>query len=149
MHILVIEDEVKVAAFIKKGLSELNHSVDIAHTGPEGLLMAHDNAYELIVLDIILPGMQGIEVCQRIRSFNNKIPILILTALGTTEDKVKGLEGGADDYLVKPFHFNEFLARIQALSRRRGAIMEEKTILAGDLELNTNTRTARRGGREL
>ncbi len=149
MQILVIEDEVKVAAFIKKGLSELGHSVDIALTGPEGLLKARDNAYELIVLDIILPGMQGIEVCKRIRTFNNKIPILMLTALGTTEDKVRGLEGGADDYLVKPFHFNEFLARIQALSRRRGAIIGEMTIRAGDLELNTGTKTASRGGRQL
>jgi two-component system copper resistance phosphate regulon response regulator CusR len=149
MHILVIEDEIKVAAFIKKGLTEQNYSVDIAQNGADGLLLAHDHQYELIVLDIILPGMPGIDVCKKIRQFNNKIPILMLTALGTIEDKVRGLESGADDYLVKPFHFTEFLARIQALKRRRGMILEEKVLVLADIEMNTSAKTVRRNGKEI
>jgi len=149
MHILIVEDEPRVAAFIKKGLTEQHFTVDMAFDGPSGIKLAKENSHDVIVLDIILPGINGIEVCKEIRKFNKKVPILMLTALGTTDDKVKGLSSGADDYLVKPFHFREFMARIEALSRRRGLVLDEKKIIFGDLELDMGTRTARRAGKEL
>ena len=118
--ILLVEDEVNVSNFIKKGLEEENYSVETAFDGVTGLNLALNKEFNLIILDIILPNMNGIEVCAIIRDkigFN--IPIIMLTALGSTEEIVKGLEAGADDYLVKPFHFKELLARVNANLRRQ------------------------------
>jgi two-component system copper resistance phosphate regulon response regulator CusR len=119
MRILVIEDEKKLAGFIRKGLVEQSYSVDVACDGLNGQLMANQNDYDLIILDIILPKQDGWITCKRIREDGVQAPILMLTALGETDDKVRGLDSGADDYLTKPFEFAEFLARIRALLRRR------------------------------
>src|SRR5476649_1511142 len=118
MKILLIEDEPKVAAFIKKGLEEQRHTVTVVYDGNMGCKLALEQDFELIILDIILPYINGLEVCKQIRLFKKETPILMLTALSTVEDKVQGLENGADDYLTKPFHFDELLARIKALDRR-------------------------------
>ena len=115
MRILLVEDEKNVAAFIKKGLGEEAYTVDIAKDGNEGLLMATLTDFDLIILDIMLPGMNGIELCKSLRGKGIKKPILMLTAVDSVESKVEGLESGADDYLSKPFAFKELLARIKAL----------------------------------
>jgi DNA-binding response OmpR family regulator len=120
MRILLVEDEKNVAAFIKKGLEEERYTVDRASDGEEGLLYALSSLYDVIVLDIVLPLLSGIEVCKHIRQKGLQTPILMLTARDTVTDKVHGLDSGADDYLTKPFVFEEFLARIRALVRRKG-----------------------------
>jgi len=122
MNILLVEDEPKVAEFIKKGLKEQQYNVELAYDGILGERMALENEYDLIILDLVIPGINGIELCKRIRKYKIDLPILMLTALGTTKDKVTGFESGADDYLVKPFHFEELLVRIKALGRRRNLI---------------------------
>ena len=119
MKILLVEDEPKVAAFLQKGLVEQAHAVDLAADGIMGLRLGLANRYDLIILDQLLPGLSGLEVCRRLRAANPVVPILMLTALGETDDKIRGLDAGADDYLVKPFAFQELLARIRALTRRR------------------------------
>jgi DNA-binding response OmpR family regulator len=120
MRILLIEDEKSVAAFIKKGLEEELYNVDVAHDGEEGLLSALSTPYDAIVLDVVLPLVNGIEVCKRIRDKGIQTPVMMLTARDSVTDKVMGLDSGADDYLTKPFIFDEFLARIRALLRRKG-----------------------------
>lgn len=145
MKVLLVEDEPKVAAFIKKGLEEQAFEVDLAFDGHYGKKLALDNIYQLIILDVILPQQSGIEVLKAIRQHNNKVPVLMLTALGTTEDVVTGLDSGADDYLVKPFRFQELLARIRALTRRnREAPIGTKYTIA-DLEMDTATKSVKRG----
>ncbi len=119
MDILLVEDEAKVASFIKKGLEENQYSIELAKDGAAALKLVLNKDYGLIILDLMLPYVNGIEICKHIRLKNETVPILMLTALGTVEDKVKGLKAGADDYLLKPFHFNELLARIEALLRRK------------------------------
>jgi len=118
MRILVVEDEHKIANSIKKGLEQENFAVDVAYDGETGNDLALSEGYDVIILDLMLPGMNGIEVCKSMRAENNHTPILVLTAKGETEDKVMGLNAGADDYLAKPFAFSELVARIKALSRR-------------------------------
>lgn len=118
MRILVVEDEPKVAAFIKQGLEESGHEVLSAYDGAMGRRLAFEGAVDLVLLDVILPVQSGIETCRSIREAGGQMPILMLTALGTTNDKVLGLDAGADDYLVKPFEFQELLARIRSLGRR-------------------------------
>lgn len=127
MAILLVEDEKGVAGFIKKGLEEELYSVDVAADGPEGLSLALMNPYDLIILDIMLPGIDGIEVCRRLRQKGIKTPIMMLTARDLVTDKVRGLDSGADDYLTKPFLFDEFLARVRALLRRRSDAIVELT----------------------
>jgi heavy metal response regulator len=124
MRILVIEDEKQLAGFIRKGLIEQSYTVDIAGDGLEGQLLAHQNDYDIIILDIILPKQDGWVTCQKIREEGILTPILMLTALGETDDKVRGLDSGADDYLTKPFEFAEFLARVRALLRRRQTVSD-------------------------
>ena len=119
MRLLVVEDEKKVSSFIKKGLEEEGYAVDAAHDGEEGLYMALDNVHDLIILDIQLPKMDGLQVLQEIRKQKVKTPVLLLTVRATIEDKVLGLDSGADDYLTKPFAFQELVARLRALLRRR------------------------------
>ena len=129
MRILVVEDEKKVAEFIKKGLEEEHYAVDTAYDGETGLYLAEVNEYDLIVLDLMIPKIDGWEVLKRIRKNKNKVPILILTARDTVEDIVRGLDSGCDDYLTKPFAFVEFLARVRALLRREKA--EKEPVLHG------------------
>lgn len=148
MRILVIEDEKKVARFLKLGLEAENHKVDNAYDGESGEKMAMSTDYDVIVLDIMLPRKNGIEVLKSVRGNGRTTPVLILTAKGSLEDKVEGLDEGADDYLVKPFAFAEFIARVRSLGRRGGG--EKATILkVADLELDPITRKAKRGGREI
>ncbi len=145
MRILVIEDEKKVASFIKKGLEEEHYAVDTAYDGEIGLYMADLNDYDLIVLDLMIPKIDGLEVLKRIRSSKNNVPILILTAKNTVEDIVKGLDSGCDDYLTKPFNFMVFLARIRALLRRE-KIEKEPLIKIADLILSPVTHKVTRRG---
>jgi len=148
MRILVVEDEKKVASFIKKGLEEEHYAVDIAYDGEKGLALAQINEYDLILLDIMLPRLDGMEVLRQIRRNGSNMPILILTAKDSVEDIVSGLDGGSDDYLTKPFSFAELLARVRALLRRKA---REKTdiLTVGDLSLSTSTHRVKRGGREI
>lgn len=147
MRILLVEDEKNVAAFIKKGLEEEAYTVDVAEDGPEGLLMAREANFDLIILDVMLPGMNGIEVCKTLRSRGVMKPILMLTAVGSVERKVEGLESGADDYLVKPFAFSELLARVRALLRRAPALFRELSL--EDLRVDLLARRVYRAGKEI
>lgn len=149
MNILLVEDEPKVAEFIKKGLKEQSHVVELASDGLSGEKMALASDYDLLILDVILPGKSGLEVCKVVRKEKPDVPILMLTALGTTQDKVTGFEAGADDYLVKPFHFEELLARIKALSRRRVAASPGTMRKVADLEIDIYQKKAWRAGKEI
>ena len=146
MRILVVEDEAKVADFLRKGLEEQGHLVDVAYDAQMGEKLAVRNEYDIMILDVILPYFNGFELCRRIRDKKPAVPILMLTALGTTEDKVAGFDAGADDYLVKPFEFEELLARIRALIKRSTGVMHTSAlIMIADLELNLDKKTAQRG----
>jgi DNA-binding response OmpR family regulator len=148
MRILVIEDEKKVASFVKKGLEEQSYAVDTAFDGLEGERLALKNDYDAIILDVLLPKQDGITTCQKIRLKQIDTPVLMLTAMGETEDKVRGLDSGADDYLTKPFHFEELLARVRALLRRKS--QDKATVLqAGGLVLDPVTRRVERDGRQI
>lgn len=148
MRILIVEDEHKIAQSIKKGLEQESFAVDIAFTGTEGMDMALGEPYDLIILDILLPGIDGIKICQKLRKENIHVPILILTAKGQLTDKVEGLNSGADDYLTKPFAFEELLARVRALTRRPHASIG--TVLkVDDLNLNTLTFEVKRAGKQI
>src|SRR5258708_4871118 len=129
MHILIVEDERKMAALLRRVLIEERHTVDLAHDGPTGLDLALSDTYDAMILDLMLPGMDGIEICRQVRAQRMATPILMLTARGTVADRVKGLKTGADDYLVKPFAVEELLARIDALLRRRERAFDETTEL--------------------
>ena len=146
MRILVVEDEHKIAGSIKKGLELGSYAVDVAYDGEEGYNMALGQYYDAIILDLLLPHMDGIEVCRKLRDKKIHTPILMLTAKGQLEEKIEGLNSGADDYLVKPFAFMELLARIKAITRRPkeslGPILK-----AGDLTLDTTTYEVKRAGR--
>ncbi len=146
MRILVVEDEQKMAAFIKRGLEEEGAAVDVATDGEEGLFQALNGNYDLIILDISLPRLDGLEVCRRIRFERVTMPILLLTARDSVEMKVSGLDSGADDYLTKPFAFAELLARLRALNRRNRAEVN-MMLEIGDLKLDPLTRRVTRGGR--
>jgi two-component system copper resistance phosphate regulon response regulator CusR len=148
MNILLIEDEPEVAHFIKTGLEEQGHTVTLMHDGKTGQALAIEKDFDLLILDIILPGSNGLKICSNVREHKKNMPILMLTALGTITDKVLGLENGADDYMTKPFHFDELLARIKALTRRQTA-SSGKTYKVADLELNSSTKTVSRNGKEI
>ncbi|QPJ62628.1 MAG: response regulator transcription factor [Candidatus Nitronauta litoralis] len=148
MRILIVEDEKKVAGFIKKGLEEETYAVDVAYDGEEGLLLADTNQYDLIVLDLMLPKMGGLEVLTQLRDKRVNTPILLLTAKDSVEDKVTGLNKGADDYLTKPFAFSELLARVRSLLRRGQA--ETQTVLqVSDLTLDLISHKVNRNGEEI
>ncbi|RDC63927.1 response regulator transcription factor [Adhaeribacter pallidiroseus] len=149
MKILLIEDEPKVASFIKKGLEEQSYDVDQAYDGFLGKRLALEKPYDLIILDIILPQLNGLEVCKAIRQHNSSVSILMLTALGNTTDKIEGLDAGADDYLVKPFEFQELLARIRALSRRKSDYPMAEVLRIADLELDSARKTVTRHGQPI
>ncbi|MCK8495151.1 response regulator transcription factor [Spirosoma sp. RP8] len=150
MNILIIEDEVKTVQSIKQGLEEHQWEVDVAYDGTMGFQLATRSPYALIICDIILPGMNGLELCRKLRAANVATPVLMLTALGTTDDKIVGLDAGADDYLVKPFEFRELMARVRALTRRHNNVAPTANLLKiADLELNPDTKKVVRGGKEI
>lgn len=148
MCILVIEDEPKLADYLHKGLSEQSHIVDVARDGVNGRHLALEGDYELVILDVMLPDIDGFAVLAALRAASRNTPVLMLTARDRVEDRVRGLEGGADDYLVKPFAFSELLARVHAL-QRRGRSQESTLLRLADLELDLASRKAQRGGRRL
>jgi heavy metal response regulator len=145
MRILLVEDDRKVASFIRKGLEEEGHAVDLAPDGETGLAMGLDRLHDVIVLDVMLPGKPGFQVVRELRQAKVTTPVLLLTARDAVEDKVQGLDAGADDYLTKPFAFAELLARVRALLRRRTEATSPLLQVA-DLALDPATRTAKRGG---
>ena len=148
MQILVVEDEPKLAKMIQQGLEADNYSVQLSFTGEEGFFLVQTQFFDLVILDILLPGRDGLEILGTLRQQGVKTPVLLLTCKDTIEDRVRGLEHGADDYLVKPFAFSELLARIHALLRRGPTAYGRRFALA-DLELDTARRFAARGGRPL
>ncbi|RYU95139.1 response regulator transcription factor [Emticicia agri] len=150
MKILVIEDEVRTIQLIRQGLEEQQWEVDIAYDGAMGFQLATRQVYALIISDIILPGMNGLELCRKLREVGVSSPILLLTALGTTDDKIEGLDAGADDYLAKPFEFKELMARVRALTRRSiGIIHTANTLKVADLEMDLDTKTVNRAGQDI
>jgi heavy metal response regulator len=148
MRILLVEDEGRIADFIRKGLSECGYAVDVANDGEEALDWAGVAEFDIIVLDVMLPVRDGIEVCRILRQRGIHTPILMLTARDAVEDRVRGLDSGADDYLVKPFAFAELLARLRALARREPSVSGTR-LQAGDLALDTATREVSRQGRSI
>jgi DNA-binding response OmpR family regulator len=148
MRILIVDDDRRLCGIIKRGLLEEAYAVDAAYDGEEGEYLAEVSAYDLIILDIMLPIKNGIEICQELRAKRVNTPILMLTAKDAVEDRVRGLDTGADDYLVKPFAFSELLARVRALLRREG-ISKSPELRVGDLALNTLTRQVWRGQRPI
>jgi DNA-binding response OmpR family regulator len=146
MRILVADDDRRLTSIVKRGLMEEAYAVDVAYDGEESEYLAEINPYDLVILDIMMPKKDGIEVCRELRAKSVNTPILMLTARDAVEDRVKGLDAGADDYLVKPFAFNELLARVRALLRRNG-VTRSPELKVGDLSLNTLTREVRRGER--
>ncbi|MCE2743168.1 MAG: response regulator transcription factor [Fluviicola sp.] len=147
MNILIIEDEVNLANSLKLGLEENGYDVDLAFNGNDGLTKALSQKYQVIISDIKLPDITGLEFCTLYRQYNSETPILFLTALGTTEDKLRGFDVGADDYLIKPFSFDELLARIKVMSKRYNVQSNIPTLLqADDLILNMDSKTAERNG---
>ena len=146
MKLLLAEDDGETAAWLKRALGEAGHTVDLATTGRDGLMLAAGEAYDVMVLDRMLPGIDGLAILRTIRASGVKTPVLLLTALGGIDDRVEGLEAGGDDYLVKPFAFAELLARINALARRPPTQSIETTLRVADLELDRLKRTVTRGG---
>jgi two-component system, OmpR family, copper resistance phosphate regulon response regulator CusR len=148
VRILLVEDDVRVAGFVGKGLREQAYAVDVARDGEQGLYLASVNEYDLIVLDVLLPIKDGHIVCRELRSDGVRVPILMLTARGSVDDRVAGLDCGADDYLTKPFDFKELLARLRALLRR-AAVFRPPELEVGDLCLNTGSHAVTRAGRPI
>jgi two-component system, OmpR family, response regulator len=144
MRVLVVEDEVKMGGLLKRGLAEEGYAADVARTGDDALWMARAVEYDAIVLDVMLPGRDGFEVCRELRHVGVWTPVLMLTARDAVHDRIAGLDAGADDYLAKPFAFAELLARLRALARR-GAAERPAVLEAGDLRLDPAARTVRRG----
>lgn len=152
MRILVVEDQAKMASFIKKGLVSQGYVVDVAGTGEIALELAYENPYDLLILDVNLPDMLGFEVARLLRADEHQEPILMLTAQSTTKDKIQGLDAGADDYLTKPFEFDELLARVRALFRRRQQHQVEgslQKLVVADLEMDLIGRKVKRGGQSI
>jgi two-component system, OmpR family, copper resistance phosphate regulon response regulator CusR len=146
MKILIVEDEPKVASFIKKGLEENNYDAEIAYDGLSAEKLVQQNRYDLFILDIIIPGINGLDLCRKLKKLNSNIPVLMLTALSTTDDKINGFDAGANDYLLKPFEFRELLARVKVLLKKPDPEPESESILRmDDLELDLNRKVARRG----
>lgn len=147
MRVLLIEDDADTAAYLAKGLDESGHTIHLAHNGRDGLFMALDQPYDVLIVDRMLPGLDGLAVIKAVRAANNTTPVLILSALGEVDARVEGLRAGGDDYLVKPFAFSELLARLEALVRRITAANEQTTHLkVGSLEMDLLSRTVKRNG---
>lgn len=148
MRILVVEDEHRIAQSIKKGLEQEKYAVDVSYTGSDGYDLAATEDYDLILLDLMLPGMDGLTLCKKLREKAIHTPVLMLTAKGQTQDKITGLDSGADDYVTKPFSFEELLARIRALTRRPKQTISP-SLRFGNLELNTQTFDVKRSGKSI
>jgi DNA-binding response OmpR family regulator len=144
VKILIVEDEKRIVSFVKNGLKSEGFTVDSANDAEEGLFLAGESSYDLVVLDVMLPGMDGIALCKKLRSMGKAMPIIMLTAKDAVEDRVKGLDAGADDYLTKPFSFVELLARVRALTRRHHPT-RSKTLKIGDLAVDTEAHAVTRG----
>lgn len=149
MKVLVVEDDERTASFIERGLTEAGHTVDVAVNGSDGLQVGMSGAHDAIVMDRMLPGMSGVEAISMLRAEGVLAPVLMLTALGSVDDRVSGLEAGADDYLVKPFAFSELMARLQALVRRPPLVEQVSVISISDLEIDTKRRRVTRAGRRV
>ena len=150
MRVLVIEDDQDVASYLTKGLRESDFVVDHAEDGKEGLMMAASESYDVMIVDRMLPGMDGLNIIKTVRATGNQTPILILSALGDVDARVEGLRGGGDDYLTKPFSFTELLARLDALGRRTRTASEQETVLrVADLEMDLLARTVKRDGQNI
>ncbi|MDD5324342.1 MAG: heavy metal response regulator transcription factor [Polaromonas sp.] len=149
MKVLIVEDEPKMGDYLRLGLAEAGFVADLARTGTDGLHLALTGDYDLLVLDVMLPGLNGWQLLQSLRRSGNALPVLFLTARDQVDDRVKGLELGADDYLVKPFAFSEFLARVRTLLRRGKGNIEPTVLRIADLELDLLRRRAQRGGRRI
>jgi DNA-binding response OmpR family regulator len=148
MRVLVAEDEVKIASFIKKALESHSIAVDMANNGEDALYLASVSDYDVILLDVMLPKMDGVEVCQKLRSKDVKSPVIMISARGATEDKIRGLDSGADDYLSKPFNFSELFARIRSVSRRKVTNMKPH-IRVHDMVIDTNKCMVLRDGKNI
>lgn len=148
MRVLVVEDEVKMAGLLRRGLEEEGYAVDVAGTGSEALWLGTENPYDAVILDVMLPDVDGFEVCRQLREDGRWAPVLMLTAMDTVPDRVAGLDAGADDYLTKPFSFGELFARLRALLRR-GARERPAVLRTGDLALDPATRRVARGTRTI
>ena len=148
MRVLLVEDDLRISAFVSKGLRERSYAVDTANDGEAALYQSAINDYDIIILDVMLPQKDGFAVCKELRESGSQTPILMLTARDDIDDRIRGLDFGADDYLVKPFDFNELLARIRALLRRKREIRSTRIIIA-DLEIDTASQKAWRHGREI
>ena len=149
MRILVAEDDEVIADFVSQGLREAGYAVDVAATGPEALKKALDGGYDAAVMDVMLPGLDGLSVIEQLRAKKQQTPVLILSARHSVDDRVKGLQAGGDDYLTKPFAFAELLARLQALLRRSAGTTEPTRLVVGDLTLDLLSRKVERGGRAI
>ena len=147
LYILLVEDERRLAQAVRRLLEEESHTVDVAYDGDDGLAMAMDGSHDVVILDVLLPGMDGIEVCKAMRTARVDTPVLLLTALDSVDDRVRGLDAGADDYLSKPFAFQELLARLRALGRRRVQPREPDRLETADLVLDLQRRRAVRSGK--
>jgi DNA-binding response OmpR family regulator len=148
MRLLLVEDDARIARFVAKGLREGSYAVDVVSNGDDALYQAAVNSYDLIVLDVMIPGRNGFSVCRELRAAGQKIPILMLTAKDAVEDRIAGLDFGADDYLTKPFEFRELLARLRALLRRSGELRPARIVVA-DLILDSGARTVSRSGADI
>ncbi len=149
VYVLAVEDDPRVARVVERALAEAGHRVEVAHDGAEGLARAATGAYDLIVLDLMLPEIDGLEVCRRLRRERVRTPVLMLTARDAIADRVRGLDAGADDYLVKPFALEELVARVRALGRRASDAADEEVLRVGDLTLDLARHEARRGERAI
>ncbi len=153
MHLLVVEDDRALADLVRRGLTQEFHVVDVAHDGTEGLERAESGVYDALVLDLMLPGLDGLAIARRLRADDNRVPILMLTARDALHDRLKGFDAGADDYLPKPFAFEELLARLRAITRRAGggasATPESERLVVGDLVLDLRAHEAARAGQAL
>lgn len=146
MRVLLVEDDSRIARFVAKGLREQAYAVDVAANGEDALYQADINTYDLVILDVMIPGRDGFQVCRELRKSGKRMPILMLTARDAVEDRIAGLDHGADDYLTKPFEFRELLARLRALLRRSGELHQPKIVVA-DLVLDTAAQSVSRAGR--
>jgi two-component system, OmpR family, copper resistance phosphate regulon response regulator CusR len=148
LRLLLVEDDARIARFVAKGLREQAYAVDVVATGEDALYQTAINSYDLIILDVMIPGKNGFEVCRELRRSGQRVPVLMLTARDSVEDRISGLDHGADDYLTKPFEFRELLARLRALLRRSGELRPAQIAVA-DLVLDTGAQTVSRGGRTI
>jgi two-component system copper resistance phosphate regulon response regulator CusR len=148
VQIFLVEDEDRVAGFVKKALEEEGYGVTVASNGAEAIKQLANKTFDLIILDVMLPHVTGLEVCRQVRQRDKNVPIMMLTALGTIDDKVTGLKAGADDYLVKPFHFKELLARVEALLRRKSAD-GDKLLTFADIKMDTQSNSVERAGKSI